>query len=334
MPLFGGQRGTETSASVPHFGREPDPMRRLRTTARGVLLFLIPALLVGIAAGTAGAQDPAPVPGNGTPPARGGVPQLIFPVVGQATFTDDYGDPRGSGRHAGNDIMAARRAPAVAVEAGTVRFHTTSARAGCMLYLNGASGTQYLYIHLNNDLTRGNDNRGRCVPGVSYARGLVNGARVAAGEMIGYVGDSGDANGIAPHLHFEVHPRGGRDVNPFQHLRRAKRLLFAARPGQPFTAALRGRVVGAFATALTLDVAQASSWPGGVRVPSINRRVELHMPPETAVFNPLGALITAAKLDALRPGQPAVAWTRRALATLDAQLGAPFSLATEKIVLS
>jgi hypothetical protein len=66
----------------------------------------------------------------------------------------------------------------------------------------------------------------------------------------------------------------------------------------------------------------------------VNRRVELHMPPETAVFNPVGALITAAKLDALRPGQPAVAWTRKALATLDAQLGAPFSLATEKIVLS
>jgi hypothetical protein len=305
-----------------------------RTTPRRSL-FLIPALLVGIAAGTAGAQEPLPPPGQSTgSTARGGVPHLIFPVVGQATFTDDYGDPRGSGRHAGNDIMAARRAPAVAAEAGTIRFHTTSARAGCMLYLNGASGTQYLYIHLNNDLTRGNDNRGRCVAGVAYARGLVNGARVAAGETIGYVGDSGDAEGIAPHLHFEVHPRGGRDVNPYQHLRRAKRLLIAARPGRPFTAALRGRVVGAFATALTLDVAQASSWPGGVRVPRINRRVELNMPPETSVFNPVGALITAAKLDALRPGQPAVAWTRRALATLDAQLGAPFSLSTEKIVLS
>jgi murein DD-endopeptidase MepM/ murein hydrolase activator NlpD len=305
-----------------------------RTTPRR-LLFFIPALLVGIAAGTAGAQEPLPPPGQGAgSTARGGVPQLLFPVVGHSTFTDDYGDPRGHGRHAGNDIMAPRRAPAVAVEAGTIRFHTTSARAGCMLYLNGASGTQYLYIHLNNDLTRENDNRGRCVAGVAYARGLRSGARVAAGELIGYVGDSGDAEGIAPHLHFEIHPRGGRDVNPYQHLRRAKRLLFAARPGQPFTAALRGRVVGAFATALTLDVAQASSWPGGLRVPSVNRRVDLHMPPETAVFNPLGALITGAKLDALRPGQPAVAWTQRALATLQAQLGEPFSLSTEKIVLS
>jgi hypothetical protein len=309
-------------------------MARHRTTARGPLL-LIPALLAGLAAGTAGAQEPAPLPAKvASTAARGGVPHLIFPVVGQAAFGDDYGDPRGQGRHAGNDILAARRAPAVAVEPGTVRFHTTSARAGCMLYLNGASGTQYLYIHLNNDLTRGNDNQGRCVPGVSYARGLTNGARVAAGETIGFVGDSGDANGISPHLHFEVHPRGGADVNPLPHLRRAKRLLFAARPGRPFTAALRGKVVGAVAGALTLDVTQVSSWPGGLRVPRVNREVELQMPPETAVFDPVGALITAAKLDALKPGQPAVAWTQKALATLDAQLGAPLALATQKITLS
>ena len=49
--------------------------------------------------------------------------------------------------------MAPRRALALAAEAGTVKFHTTSSRAGCMLYLDGESGTEYLYIHLNNDLT-------------------------------------------------------------------------------------------------------------------------------------------------------------------------------------
>src|SRR5918999_1979045 len=200
-------------------------------------LFLIPALLVGIAAGTAAAQEPAPTPTPAPSTARGGVPQLIFPVVGHSAFTDDYGDPRGSGRHAGNDIMAARRAPAVAVEAGTIRFHTTSARAGCMLYLNGASGTQYLYIHLNNDLTLANDNRGRCEPGVAYAEGLRSGARVAAGQPIGYVGDSGDADGIQSHLHFEVHPGGGAAVSPYPYLRKARPLLFAAKPGSTFTLA-------------------------------------------------------------------------------------------------
>src|SRR5687767_14388162 len=109
-------------------------MSRHRTTA----VALLAALLLGLGAGTAGAQ-----PHAGATPS-GAVPQLIFPVVGPATYTDDYGEPRGQGRHDGNDIMSVRRAPAVAVEAGTVKFHTTSWRAGCMLYLSGASGTEYL----------------------------------------------------------------------------------------------------------------------------------------------------------------------------------------------
>lgn len=299
-------------------------MRRHRTTA----VALLAALLLGLSAGTAGAQPHA------SAGSSAGVPQLIFPVVGQATYTDDYGDPRGQGRHEGNDIMSVRRAPAVAVEDGTVKFHITSWRAGCMLYLNGDSGTQYIYIHLNNDLGRGNDNRGGCVPGVAFARGLKSGARVEAGEQIAYVGDSGDADGIQPHLHFEVHPRGGAPVNPYKHLQRAKRLLFAAKPGKPFTAALRGKVVDAFEGTLTLNVTQVSTWPGGVRASKVQKEVELMVPPETAVFNPVGALIAAAKISALKPGQAAVAWTQKALATLEAQLGEPMTLATEKIILS
>jgi hypothetical protein len=302
-------------------------MRCHRTTPRA-LLGLLAALLLGLSAGTAAAQ---PLARDGF--ARG-VPQLIFPVIGPATYTNDYGDARGQGRHEGNDIMSVWRAPAVAVEGGTVKFHTTSWRAGCMLYLNGDSGTQYIYVHLNNDLTARNDNRGTCVPGVAYARGLKSGARVVAGQTIAFVGDSGDANGIQPHLHFEVHPNGGGPVSPFKYLQRAKRLLFAATPGKPFTAALRGKVVDVLEGALTLHVTQASSWPGGLRVPKVNREVELMVPPETAVFNPLGALIQAAKISALKPGQPAVAWTQKALATLEAQLGEPMTLATEKIVLS
>ena len=299
-------------------------MRRHRTTA----VALLAAVLFGLAAGSSGAQ-----PHAGAPAAKP-VPHLVFPVVGQAAYVDDFGDPRGQGSHEGNDIMSTRRAPAVAVEPGTVKFHTTSARAGCMLYLSGDSGTEYLYIHLNNDLTAANDNRGRCVPGVAYARGLKNGARVAAGQTIAFVGDSGDANGIQPHLHFEVHPNGGAAVNPYRHLQRAKRLLFAATPGKPFTAALRGKVVDVLEGTLTLNVTQASSWPGGLRVTKINREVELIVPPQTAIFNPLGALVRAAKLSALRPGQPAVAWTQRALATIEAQLGLPQTLATERIVLA
>ncbi|MGH3102553.1 MAG: M23 family metallopeptidase [Gaiellaceae bacterium] len=297
-------------------------MTRHRTAARGVFLL---AVIVGLTAGGAAARPAAP---------GGKVPQLIFPVVGQASYVDDFGDARGQGSHQGNDIMAPKRSLAVAVEAGTVKFHTTSSRAGCMLYLEGASGTEYLYIHLNNDLTRANDNAGRCVAGVAYARGLRSGDRVQPGEPLAYVGDSGDADGIASHLHFEVHPNGGGAVSPYQYLRRAKKLLFGVQPGNHFTAALRGSVVEAFNGSLTLRVKQVQSWPGGLRVPNVDRNVELMVPPSTIVFNPLGAVIAAAKLASLEPGQGAVAFTERALATLEAQLGEPFSLATERVELS
>jgi len=84
----------------------------------------------------------------------------------------------------------------------------------------------YVYIHLNNDLGPTNDNKGGCKNGVSYAPGLRNGQHVKRGQLIGFVGDSGDANGLQPHLHFEVHTAGGRAIDPYKHLRRAKPLLF------------------------------------------------------------------------------------------------------------
>ena len=113
--------------------------------------------------------------------------KIIFPVIGRVSYSDDFGSPRAQGGHPGNDILAKRKAPVVAAESGRVVFWTTSASAGCMLYLYGHSGTTYQYIHLNNDLTRRNDNRGSCVAGVAYAAGLQDGDEVGAGELVGYV---------------------------------------------------------------------------------------------------------------------------------------------------
>src|SRR6185295_3689647 len=143
---------SDSRVTLRPFEREPELMTRHRTTARGLLVLLAMALATGSAAAYASSEAVAPK-----------VPQLIFPVVGKATYINDFGAPRGQGRHEGNDIMTTWRSPAVAVEAGKVKFHTTSARAGCMLYLDGVSGTTYVYIHLNNDLTAKNDNKGKCV---------------------------------------------------------------------------------------------------------------------------------------------------------------------------
>src|SRR5262245_52729384 len=126
-------------------------MTATRTTARALLLL---ALALALAAGVASS-------------ASAEVPRLVFPVLGEATYEDDFGDPRGQGSHEANDIVAPWRSLALAAEAGTVKLWTTSARAGCMLYLYGASGTTYLYVHLNNDLTKDNDNQGTCVPGIA-----------------------------------------------------------------------------------------------------------------------------------------------------------------------
>ena len=222
-------------------------MRRHRTTARGIVLAL---LLAGLAA--------VPVAARSAPDTTTGVPQLVFPLVAKTMWWDNYGDPRGNGSHAGIDIMAPHRAPVVAVEAGRVKYWD-SGLGGCMLYLYGRSGTMYMYIHLNNDLTPKNDNRGECNE-VAFA--VPNGAKVAAGEQIAWNGDSGDANGN-PHLHFEVHPGGGTDVNPYQYLKKASKPLFAAKPGSPFSLALRGELSAAGAGTVELEVESVRHYPGG-----------------------------------------------------------------------
>jgi hypothetical protein len=288
-------------------------MSRHRTTARGVLLLFC---LLGLA-GAASAATP--------PKKAAGVPTLIFPVAGPTTYTDDFGEPRGSGRHEGNDLMAAKKTPVVAVEAGKVKFWTTSAAAGCMLYLYGDSGTTYMYIHLNNDLTMKNDNKGKCVPGVSFARGLKDGAKVAAGQQIGYVGDSGDANGIASHLHFEVHPNGGAAVSPYSYLQSAQKLLFFAKTGTPFTLALTGTVVSASDTTLTLTVSLLQAFPMRLTLKGLTQQLTLAVSPTTVIQQKPPATPGARLLSAYE-GEPVVVWTQPALTTTKAMLGADGAL--------
>jgi Peptidase family M23 len=238
------------------------------------LTLLLAALVAGLALAAAGAATGVPNP-------------IVFPVVGPYRYTNDFADPRPQGKHEGNDILAPKRATAVAVEDGKIKFWTTSARAGCLLYLYGASGTTYLYIHLNNDLTKKNDNRGKCIPGVSYWPGLKDGASVVAGQAIGYVGDSGDADGT-PHLHFEVHAHDGAAVNPFPYLNRATRVLFAAPPGIAVTLSLQGTVVSAESDRLSVKVDTVTVFPLGLKLLGLRKPVTLGLP-ATALVDGGGA---------------------------------------------
>ncbi|MEN3313194.1 MAG: hypothetical protein V7645_2523 [Actinomycetota bacterium] len=278
-------------------------MRRHRTTARGVLFL---AATIGLAV--------VSVAFAGTVPEH-----IIFPVVGKVAYIDDFGAPRAGGPHQGNDIISEKKSPAVAAEAGTVKYWTTSASAGCMLYLYGESGTTYRYIHLNNDLTMKNDNRGKCVKGTAYT--VKNGAKVAAGQQIAYVGDSGDANGGNSHLHFEVHPGGGKAVSPYPSLQKAYRLLFTAKAGTPFALTLTGTVVSAEIDRLAVNVSTSQAWPSGLTLTKLNRTIALTVPESTVVqsLSSTGTFRAVANVTLAQKGDRVVVWTQPAPATLKAQ---------------
>jgi hypothetical protein len=307
-------------------------MVNLRTTARGVLF----VGLLGLFAGSAAAKHDPPyryhqLPRSSKPAGK----QIFFPVLGRSNLTMSFGDPRGQGAHQGEDIMADRWSPALAAEAGRVRIHTTSGRAGCMLYLYGQSGTKYLYIHLNNDLTRSNDNGGSCVPGTAYWKGLRDGARVEAGQPIGYVGNSGDAEGGSPHLHFEVHPGGGAAVDPVPYLRSAKRLLFYAPTGTTFTLALTGKVLSVGVESLRITVVTLRTAPFGLTLRRLMRTLTLTVPATAVVERGAkgGVPGTPVGLQSAKAGEAVTLWTAAATVTPEARAGKAGVLAAERVLL-
>ena len=109
---------------------------------------------------------------------------------------DSWGAARSGGRrHQGTDILAAYSTPLVAVTGGVVR--TAYSRAGGVsLYLAGSDGVEYFYAHNSRNAA-------------------ASGERVSAGEVIAYVGNSGNASGGVSHVHFERRPGGGAAVNPY-----------------------------------------------------------------------------------------------------------------------
>jgi len=122
-----------------------------------------------------------------------------FPVAGFAEYRDDWWEPRFGPPfhlHQGTDIFADRGTPVRAPFGGVVRLED-SGLGGKGAFVTVPDGTYYYMAHLD-----------------SFAPKLSSGATVKQGEVIGTVGDSGNAAGGSPHVHFEIHPRGGGAVNP------------------------------------------------------------------------------------------------------------------------
>jgi murein DD-endopeptidase MepM/ murein hydrolase activator NlpD len=209
--------GTSTATTSPGAGTKSTPEPRTATTA-------LP-----------GAEAPLPAPG--TPltgdkttrqhglPVRTTIPDVtprltakhyVFPVYGPSAYGDSFGAPRGDvsgGWHHGDDIFAPLGAPILAVADGTVFSVGWNDVGGWRLWLRDQQGNEFYYAHLS-----------------AYTALAVNGLHVHAGDVLGFVGNTGDAATTPFHLHFEVHPVSllflGYDgaVNPTKYLDAWKRL--------------------------------------------------------------------------------------------------------------
>ena len=191
-------------------------------------------------------------------------PSIVFPVVGPVSYQDTFGAPRGSTRtHEGQDLMADKMQPLVAVADGTVTFVTIPEPSyGYMLTITDDAGWSYNYIHINND-TPGTDDGAAQLSDV-FGPGIEEGARVAAGQLVAYVGDSGNAEHVAPQLHFEIEDSSGVPVNPMAALDAATRLdtpIDGVDAGTTY-APIFPRIAGSDRVATAIEIAR-HGWPDG-----------------------------------------------------------------------
>ena len=132
-------------------------------------------------------------------------PGFICPMPPSVSFINDWGFPRSGGRsHKGTDVFAAYGHPVVAVANGTIRLRS-GGLGGISIWLHADYGVSFYYAHLSG-----------------YASGVTDGMQVSVGQTIGYNGDTGNARGGAPHVHFQIHPGGSSRgaVNPYPTLSR------------------------------------------------------------------------------------------------------------------
>src|SRR5205085_10256961 len=129
--------------------------------------------------------------------------------------------------------------------------------------------------------------------------------QVTEGQRVGYAGGSGDANGIHPHLHFDVHPGRAGAVDPYPWLQRATHLLFSAPRGMPFTLELRGTVASVDDDSVQLRLSAVSAWPMRQHQSELKRKLLVSVPVDATVQHvaKLGARGTKTTLASAKPKQ-------------------------------
>ena len=220
-----------------------------------LLVAALCALLYPVARGSAATSAPAVA--------------ILFPLENRVAFTDTFGAARDGGArtHAGNDLLAPKMTHILAVVDGTVEGLNLTGKLSSYnpypyynILLHGNDGNDYYYIHLNNDTPGTDDNIGGV--DTAYAPGLTNGTKVHRGDLLGFVGDSGNAEDGVSHLHFEIHlggyvsPKAGQSrspsaIDPYPSLKAAPTLAEWVAAGKP-----------ALTTTTTLPAPTTTTVPG------------------------------------------------------------------------
>ncbi|MCB1247107.1 MAG: M23 family metallopeptidase [Acidimicrobiia bacterium] len=186
-------------------------------------------------------SDPSPDPTRRPPnPVKryDTLRKLVFPIVGPTYFHSSFGGCRDNctREHHGNDLMTWKwkGLPVVAATDGVVTHVTyDEGNGGCSVWIQDRHRWSTRYLHLNNDIPGTDDTGFGCVPVNVYV-----GAEVKAGQVIGYVGDSGNAEHTPPHVHFELRMPNGHPVDPYRSLKKAERINYEILPTNFQTATL------------------------------------------------------------------------------------------------
>ncbi len=182
------------------------PVSRIVSVARLVAaLVLASVAVVGVA--------PSPTAAQEEPEIR----RITLPVhpdhLDEVYWSDTYGAPRSGGRsHLGVDMMGPKMTPLVAAADGVISWWRHDTSRGNNLVITDDEGWTYHYVHINND-TPGTDDGANALE-YAFAPGIERGARVQAGQVIAYMGDSGNAEHTGSHLHFEIERPDGSPLNP------------------------------------------------------------------------------------------------------------------------
>ena len=165
------------------------------------------------------------------------VRDIVFPLVGPSRYISSFGNCRDNceREHHGNDIMTYgwKGIPVVAAHDGRIRLIRDDGE-WCNIEITGRDRWYTRYVHLNNDTPGYDDRDYECV-----VPGIERGTWVDAGQIIGWIGDSGNAEHTPPHLHFEIRMPSGLPVDPYKSLKASDKIRFYRNPTEdPIAAAV------------------------------------------------------------------------------------------------